>query len=76
MSDPLEQDALGGSREFSEPGIAGCSLRAAELHLDEFMVVKGTFGFGDDRRGHSGIADEQNRIQFMSQAPKIFALTF
>jgi hypothetical protein len=40
------------------------------------MVVKGTFGFGDDRRGHSGIADEQNRIQFMSQAPKIFALTF
>jgi hypothetical protein len=38
--------------------------------------VQCTLGLGDDRRGHPGRADEQNRVQCVTQSTEILALTF
>jgi len=76
MSDPLQQHTLGGSRKFGESRVARFALRSTKLDLDEFMVMKGTFGLGDDGGSDSRVADEQDWIQCMPQTPEILALAF
>ena len=63
-------------RKFGEPGVAGVALRPAELHFDEFVVLKGTLCFRDDGGSDPCIANEQHRIQCVPQSPKVLALTF
>ena len=69
MSDPMDQHAVGGSGEFGETRVTCFALRAAELHLDELMVVQRAFGLGDDRGRDPGVADEKHGIQRMAQTP-------
>ncbi len=76
MADPMDQHAVGRCGKCGQPRVTCFALRAAELHLDEFMVVQGSFGFGDDRGRDSGVADEKHGIQCVTQTPKILALTF
>ena len=76
MPDPLHQHALGGSGEFGETRVTRFALRAAELHLDEFVIVQRALGFGDDRGRDSVLADEEHGIERVAQTPQILALTF
>ena len=48
MPDPLDQDALGRQWLVRRARVAGFAFRAAELHLDEFVVMQGAFRFRDD----------------------------
>ena len=76
MADPMDQQAFGGTGEGGQTRVTRGSIRAAELHLDELMVVQRSFGFCDDRGRDSGVADEKHGIQGMTQTPQILALTF
>jgi len=67
MSDPMDQYAFGGQTQGGQAGVASFALGAAELHLDEFVIVQGTFGFGDDRGSDPGRANEQHRVQRVTQ---------
>ena len=76
MADAMDQYAVRRTRQGSETHVTRFTVRAAELHLDELVVMQCAFGLGDDRGGDSGIADEQHGFQCVPQTPKILALTF
>ena len=76
MTYPLHQDALGGIGQFFEAGVTRLAVRTTELHLDEFVVVQGSLGFGDHTGCQTCIADQQYGIQGVAKATEILALAF
>ena len=61
---------------MGETGVTVLALGAPELHLDEFVILKRTARLGDHCRSDAMLADEEHRIECMTQPPKVLALPF
>jgi len=69
MADPMYLHAIGRAGEKGQARVTRSALRAAELHLDELVVLQRSFGLVDDRESDSGVADEKHGIQCVTQTP-------
>ena len=76
MPDAMDQDAIRRCRKPTETCVARFTVRPTELHFYELVILQCAFRFGDHGGGHAGIADEQNRVQYMPQSPEKFSLAF
>ena len=76
MADPANQRAVGDPGEVFEGGVPGLALGAGHANLDQFVIVQGPLGFGDDALADSAIAHQNHRLQGVGEPAQVTALFF
>lgn len=67
MTDALNQGTPGGGGEFIETCVTRVAFGAAELDLDEFVVVQRALRLGDHARRDTLLTDQQHGIERVAQ---------
>ena len=72
----MDKLRAGVRREPGQHQIAVYAIADASPDLDQFMITQGLPEFADDAGGEAALADQDQRVQRMSQAPQVFFLRF
>ena len=63
-------------REAGKHQIAILAIADTSPDLDQFMIMQSLPEFADDAGSRAALADQDERVQGMSQAPQVFFLSF
>ena len=56
--------------------VARRAIADTDLDLDQFVVIKGAVGFGQDGLAQAARSDHDDRIEAVAETPEVFALRF
>jgi len=76
VANPPDQRALGDLREIFEGGVPGLALGPGHPNFDQFVIVQGPLGLGNDALADPAIADENHGLQGVGEPAQVAALFF
>jgi hypothetical protein len=74
MTDPRDQFGSGAMGEIGQHELARGAVRAAHLHLDEFMIAERACGFAGHGVGETVLTEQYDRLERVRAAAQVSQL--